>query len=295
VRFIAALANVDEGAWETAPERLTARVTPDGRHLAFLTVEAKTLSNYLNTIAPPAEHCQPSLENKLEGDPRCAQVYLYDADTDALTCASCNPAGSRPAGPTELPGWSNPYEGPRYLSEDGSRLFFETRDALSSTDENRRRDVYEFEALGAGSCNAASPDFIATSSGCLSLISSGKSTDETYLLDASGSARDAFFATRSVLTGWDTNENYDVYDARVGGGFPEPPMSAIPCEAESCPGPASAPPPAPAPLTPTFTGPANPKPKKQTKQKGKSKKGKAHKKKGKGKKNHKRADARGAE
>ena len=292
IRFIAALANIDSGSWDSAPERLSARVTADGRHLAFLSVESQVLSKYLNTIAPPGEHCQPNFENKLTGDPRCAQAYLYDAEADSLTCASCNPAGSRPAGPTELPTWSNPYEGPRYLSEDGSRLFFETRDSLSSADENNRRDVYEFEAVGAGSSNSASPDFISASGGCLALISSGKSSDETYLLDAGGSGRDVFFATRSVLTGWDTNENYDVYDARVGGGFPEPPPAAIPCEGEACPAPPTGAPVPPAMLTPSFVGPPNPKPKKQ---KGKKKKQKSQKhkgKKGKGKK-QKRAAAKG--
>lgn len=283
VRFIAGLSDVDGGVWETIPYKRTARVSPDGRHLAFLTIEAKTLSGFDSRIAPPGEHCQPILENKLEGDPRCAQAYLYDADADSLTCASCNPAGSRPAGPTELPVWSNPYEGPRYLSEDGSRLFFESRDALSAADQNGRRDVYQFELAGAGSCSSASPEFVLASGGCLSLISSGESGDESYLVDASASGRDAFFSTREPLTGWDENENYDVYDAREGGGFPEPAAPPSICEGEACKPPPLAPPAAAAPATSTFVGPGNPKAKQQ---KGKKHKPKGKKHKGK-KKRHK--------
>jgi DNA-binding beta-propeller fold protein YncE len=261
LRFIAALSLFDEGDWETAPEKLTARVSPDGRHLAFLTIEAQALSGFVNAIAPPRKGCQPDLENKLNGDPRCPEAYLYDAEAGTLTCASCNPTGSRPLGPAELPSWSNPYEGPRYLSDDGSRLYFESRDALSATDENKKRDVYEFEQEGSGSCGAQSPDFVESTDGCLALISNGRSEDESYLVDASGSGRDVFFATRSVLTGWDTNENYDLYDAREGGGFPEPPPARVACEGEACKPPPAASPVAPTPATPTFQGPANQKPK----------------------------------
>jgi hypothetical protein len=276
VRFIGRLSALDEGDWSRAPETLSARVSPDGRTLAFLTVESQALSQYDNTIAT-GSHCQPNtslVESGLVGDPHCPEAYLYDADANALTCASCSPAGSRPLGPARLPGWSNPFEGPRYLSDDGSRLFFESRDVLSAADRNERRDVYEFEREGSGTCSAESPDFLPSSGACLSLVSDGRSSDESYLLDASASGRDVFFSTRSVLSGWDTNETYDVYDAREGGGFPEPPTPGSPCEGEGCRPPASPPPPPATPATPTFTGPGNPK---QHKHKGHKKK---HKHKG---------------
>ncbi len=284
VRFIAALSDLDEGSWETIPYKRTARVSADGRHLAFLTIETQALSGFDNRIAPPAEHCQPIQENNLEGDPRCAQAYLYDAEAESLVCASCNPAGSRPAGPTELPTWSNPNEGPRYLSDDGSRLYFESRDVLSAADDNGRRDVYQLEREGTGSCSEESPEFALASGGCLSLISSGASTDESYLLDASANGRDVFFSSREPLTGWDENENYDVYDARVGGGFPEPLPPPPICEGEGCKAPPLAPPAAAVPATNAFVGPGNPKAKQPKGKKGNKKhKGKKHK----GKKRHK--------
>jgi DNA-binding beta-propeller fold protein YncE len=256
LRFIAALSNSDEGDWSSAPSTATARLTPDGRHLAFLSIEAEALSDYENAISP-GTHCQPfNVENQLIGDPHCAQAYLYDAESATLTCASCNPSSARPTGPTGLPSWSNPYEGPHYLSDDGSRLYFESRDALSGADENGKRDVYEFEQAGAGTCDSESPSFDSTSGGCLSLISSGRSKDQSYLLDASADGRDVFFSTRQTLVGWDTSENFDVYDARAGGGFPEPSEEAH-CVGEACKPPVLSPPSSSSPGTPSFRGPGN--------------------------------------
>jgi hypothetical protein len=147
-------------------------------------------------------------------------------------------------------------EGPRYLSDDGSRFFFETFDALSAADENGKRDVYEFERAGAGSCTAASPSFDPVGGGCHFLISSGKSSDESYLVDASSNGRDAFFATRERLVGWDTNGNYDIYDAREGGGFPEPSPQPV-CQGEGCKAPPTGAPASPAPATPHIQNPGN--------------------------------------
>jgi DNA-binding beta-propeller fold protein YncE len=303
VRFIARLSALDQFDWSTAPEQLTARLTPDGRHLAFLSIEAEALSGNDNTIVSGG-HCKPSRENNtLAGDPHCPEVYLYDAEAAVLTCASCNPSGSRPIGPATLPAWSNPYEGPRYLSDDGSRVFFESRDVLSAADQNNRRDVYEFERPGAGSCTSDSPAFDAASGGCIFLISSGKSTDETFFIDASADGRDVFFSTRQPLTGWDTNENYDVYDARVGGGFAEPSTVAS-CEGEACKPPPIASPSVIAPATLSFQGqgnavqtpvkskPVKPRPKKPKSKKKKLKKESEKKSKHKASNKHKRATAK---
>ena len=260
-RFIARLAEADEKAWSPSPERLSARLTPDGRSLAFLSVESQALSGYDNRIFPGA-HCGPqygSDELSPNAGPACPQAYLYDAEEDSLTCASCNPSGSRPQGPTELPGWTNAFEGSRYLSEDGSTLFFESRDALLAADENGKRDVYEFEREGSGSCDSENPNFNPESGGCIFLISSGQSEDGSFLLDASADGRDVFFSTRRQLVGWDDNGNYDVYDAREGGGFPEPPPPTPICEGEGCKGASSAPPAlAPSPGSASFQGPGNP-------------------------------------
>ena len=296
VSFIATLAKgLDQGVWESQPKGMSARVSPDGRHLAFLSVEAEALAGYDSTIAS-GEHCQyDPIAEKLEGSPLCAQAFVFDADSGQLRCVSCNPGRTRPLGPTLLPGWTNPYEGPRILADDGTRVFFESFDALLLGDESLKRDVYEFEMPGAGSCASSDPNFDQRSGGCHFLISSGRSSDENYLVDASADGRDALFSTRSPLVGWDENENFDVYDYRVGGGFAEPPTPEEPCSGEACKPPASPAPSTPAPSTPSFTGPGNAKPAKPKPKKHKHKKGKGkgkQKKNGKGKKGTQKKNAK---
>jgi hypothetical protein len=282
--FIARLSIEDQNDWASQPKNLSARVTPDGKHLAFLSHESQALVGYENTIAQ-GQHCQQALnERGLFGGPLCTQAFLYGAEANALSCASCNPTGERPLGPAALPPWSNVYEGPRYLSDDGQRLFFETFDALAQADENGLRDVYEFERPGTGSCTTNSGTFDPVSGGCHFLISAGKSEAQSYLLDASSDGRDVFFSTRSKLVGWDPNENYDVYDYREGGGFPEPAEPQA-CLGEACKSPSPAVPTTTSPASLSFFGPGNakaqkPKPrhKKNKKHRKTKKKPHAHKK-----------------
>jgi NHL repeat len=235
IRFVAGLSGEDSSDWAIKPTVQSARITPDGAHLAFLSTNS--LTGYDNTVGGGAECRLRNLgEDELVGDPECAEAYLYDFESDELSCASCNPSGSRPLGPARLPSWSTPYQQPRYLSDDGSRLFFDTLDSLNPADTDERRDVYEFEQPGSGDCNEESATFVADSGGCLYLISSGTGEggerDESYLLDASSNGEGVFFSTRRRLLETDKDERYDVYDARVGGELPQPPPP--PCEGEGC-------------------------------------------------------------
>jgi hypothetical protein len=157
-----------------------------------------------------------------------SQVYRY-APNAGLTCASCNPTGSRPLGASSIPGARTngsaptPYK-PRALSADGNRLFFDSRDSLVVQDTNNDRDVYEWEAQGTGSCTSAG--------GCIALISSGRASEGALLLDASADGADVFFLTNGSLVPTDPGVT-DVYDARVGGGFP-PPVIPIACVGDAC-------------------------------------------------------------
>ncbi len=233
-RFVAILSSAepDSNDWTTNPSRMTARVSPNGRHLAF--VSTRNLIGYDNTVGGAPGCSVSALTQKLEGSTQCAEVYLYDFGDVGPTCASCNPSGARPVGPSSVPVWNTPYEQPRYLSDEG-RLFFDSYDALDVHDTNGRRDVYEFERPGVGSCTATSQTYSSRSGGCLNLISRGDSTDNSYFLDASTSGNDVFFSTRQTLVSGDEDERYDVYDARVGGGFTS--TTSIECEGESCRGP----------------------------------------------------------
>lgn len=249
LRFIDALAQGgsegsggDAATWSAFPQSHTPRVSPDGRHLAFLSIESLTDQDNLR---------QGSGE-------KTRQLYLYDAVADELICASCNPSGARPLGSAVLTSWAVSPEVPRHLSVDGGRLFFESFDALDPHDTNGMRDVYQFERAGHGDCEPASSAYSAKTNGCLSLISSGKSDEDSYFLDASANGSDVFISTaESLLPSTDSDELYDAYDARVGGGFPPPPPDPKDCADEAqCRGPQVLPPLllAPGSLDPTASG-----------------------------------------
>ena len=143
-----------------------------------------------------------------------------------------------------------PFPQPGNLSREGDgRLFFESLDALSPRDVNGNiQDVYQWEPNGVGSCER--PD------GCVSLISSGASPNDSMFLDSSHSGDDAFFITRQRLLPRDKDEQLDLYDARVGGGIEEPVVPS--CVGEACAGPISAPPAQPSPGSGSFSDPNNP-------------------------------------
>ncbi len=199
------------------PSTGTARVSADGPRLLFLS--KVSLTGYDNTDAN-------------SGLPD-SEVFLYDASgAGSLTCVSCNPTGERPIGPSSIPGAiaNGKAEGstdsykPRDLSEPDSRVFFDSEDSLVALDTNKASDVYEWEAQEVGSCQRAG--------GCLSLISNGKDPEGASFVDASESGEDVYFLTFESLVPSDPG-SADIYDARVGGGFPVP-TPPIPCEGDAC-------------------------------------------------------------
>jgi hypothetical protein len=176
------------------------------------------------------------------------QIYRYELASNTLACISCTPGGDRPSRFSQLSQplpsiqASPPAPEPdafltRNLSSDGDRVFFETSAPLVPQDVNGVNDVYEWERAGSGSCAAEGPS-------CLSLISSGTSTDPSYFGDASSTGGDVFFFTRQALVAQDEDDNNDVYDARESGGLGDQGSHAMrPCEGEVCRGPLEPPPP----------------------------------------------------
>jgi len=206
----------------------TARVSADGTKLLFGSTAALPTTG-------GATYDNTDLTTKAPD----AQLYLYDAAGATLRCVSCNPANSRPMGPSLVPGaiangtapGSPHLYKPRVMSGDGRRVFFESRDALSRHDANvdfasgdSIPDVYQWRASGVGGCGSAN--------GCVELLSSGRVDEAATLIDASQDGSDVFFLTRSNLVGAD-HEAADLYDARVGGGFAEP-LPSLPCVADAC-------------------------------------------------------------
>jgi hypothetical protein len=208
----------DPSSWP--PASGASRVTSGGQRLLF-TSKAK-LTGYDNT-------------DKVTNQPD-AELFLYDASGPGLTCLSCNPKGKRPIGASRIPGaYANgasfaPYK-PRALSANGERVFFTSQDTLVTGDSNSNPitgmgvpDVYEWEAQGEGSCTQVG--------GCISILSNGALPEGATFLDASADGADAYFLTEASLVGIDPGSG-DLYDARVGGGFPEAPPQ-IPCEGDAC-------------------------------------------------------------
>ncbi len=238
------------------PQEKTSRVTPDGGTALFTSYGA---------------------------------LLRYRAGADGavgrLTCVSCNPEG--PSGEVLLAGTAGGIEGSpevfmtRNLSEDGDRVFFETAAKLPGDvntgshpgcypiveGEVTGCNVYEWEAPGEGSCVEGPAPYYALDEGCLFLISSGTSTEQSYFGDASANGDDVFFFTRQALVRSDDDENVDVYDASVDGGAcgvegfppcPHTPKLLPPCRTpEECEPEASEPPVESLPASATFGGPGN--------------------------------------
>ena len=225
----------------------TARVTPDGKHVIFMS--ERSITGYDNTVSHGTSCVDDSIGNPQPA--QCQEVFLYDAETEHLSCVSCNPDGS-PTGPSGIPGGTESsvhlttYQS-RALSEDGSRVFFDTLDGIAPQDTNGSEDVYEWERDGAGGC--------AVAAGCVSLISGGVSQEGSAFVDASTNGSDLFFITREQLVGQDIDQNVDVYDAREGGGVASP--SALACSGSGCQGVPLAPPTFATPPSVTYAGVGN--------------------------------------
>jgi len=238
------------------PREHQARVSPDGRHLIFMSSAA--LLGYDNTDALSGEADQ--------------EIYTYEAGGE-LFCVSCNPTGARPVGRELIDGkfkWSREIwaaaqipllqsqtYAPRALAPDGSRIFFDSTDALVARDTNGRQDVYEWQrAQSTEECEARGAELhVPRAGGCLSLISSGQNRQDSRFIDASEDGTDAFFTTGASLLAQDPGL-IDIYDARVEGGFPSPAPPAASCEGEACQSPPEAPN-DPTPASASFQGAGN--------------------------------------
>lgn len=255
-----------------------ARVTPDGEVAIFMSRQSLTGADSIDRATGEAD----------------AQVFRYEAQAGELACISCAPTGARPAGAelnlngsksqyfyaAKIPGAELQFHASRVLSSDGDRVFFDSVDRLVSTDTNGRSDVYQWEAEGKSECvGADARGYDSESGGCLTLISDGRGSSKNEFIDASADGTDVFFFTGTSLLPQDSGQ-IDVYDARVNGGFPQPPAPPAQCEGEACQ-PPLIPPSEPPNSSETYHGPGNPKSaaehkKKSKKSKKKKKKAKRH-------------------
>ena len=221
--------------WRPALGNRTAEATPDGRALTFMSV--RSLTDY---------------DNRNEAGRPISEVYVYDAVSGKLSCASCNPSGERPLeGAHKLAGYlpvslEDGVSQLRLISEDGGRVLFQSSVPLVAQDVNGKDDVYEWESDGTGSCRL--------SVGCIYLLSDGSSSAPSFLLDGSADGSNVFIATSAQLVPRDENEIYDVYDVRIGVEAPPTPPQ---CTGSGCQGLPGAPPIFATPSSVTFNGVGN--------------------------------------
>ncbi len=194
-------------------------MTPNGRFLLFGSI--RSLTGYDNS-GP----CYVPNDPGGEFGHRCSELYRYDSTTTSLACLSCNPSGAPPVSHALFArsALSSAPAGPvRAMSNDGSSAFFDSADALVPQDTNGTLDVYEWH------------------DGRISLISTGHGSAPSFFLGASADGSNVFLGTHSRLVPEDTDTAGDLYDARIGGGFPVG-SGLGPCEGDACSNPSTAPP-----------------------------------------------------
>jgi hypothetical protein len=165
-------------------------------------------------------------------------LYVYDAGRDQLVRISAPPPGAVAYQCVGAGGVCNattgisheqlPYNqeltglrGERHVGvaeDDGGNLegvFFESRIAFVPEDTNGdRMDVYEWR------------------DGEVSLLSPGNSGNSAFFTGNSADGRDVFFWTEQRISPGEIDDaDGDVYDARIGGGLPDPPAAPVLCAA----------------------------------------------------------------
>jgi hypothetical protein len=221
--------------------RLVARLDVDDQGIgSYLASDDLRYFAFVSTSQPTGfDNTDPMCAGRRNG---CAEVYVYDALRGSLRCATCvnTDGGNRDSdlGPQEA---SISAYVSRAVLNDG-RVFFTSREALVAGDTNGKLDVYQWQ------------------DGVNTLISSGKSPQDSVFAEASADGRDVFFRTYDELVSGDVDQEPDLYDARVNGGIAaqnQPIPAPRVCGEDACQGPLTA---APGPLvtgSASFVGPAS--------------------------------------
>jgi hypothetical protein len=229
-RFIGTLASDDGLVWYVEDRSRPVESTPDGEFLVF-TSSADLTAGDTSTAAQVFEY-----DARTE---RLRRVSVgqdgYDDDGNTTEEADAASIGSFRALPVFEGVTSASHTTARAMSDDGSRVFFESADALTpQTLPGLPSNVYEWEAEGTGSCA------VGDGEGCVYLISDGRDdsrtqggTPSTRWVATDASGEDALFETADQLVPADTDTQLDLYDARVGGGFAEPQRTSE-CGGSAC-------------------------------------------------------------
>lgn len=298
--LVAVLSSEDIPDWgKEAGElaELTAAVSPNGEWLTFSS--SRSLTGFDNRDRASHEPDQQVYEfHASTGQLTCASCNAARSRPHGVTRQQINTGDGGKTGGFQREGGSSwiaatlPGRTPtidvstatyqsRYLSDTG-RLFFDSSDALVPKDTNNTMDVYEYEPEGAGGergCSRASENggvtfksahnvqvegrTVQEGAGCVGLISSGESANESAFLDATESGSEVFFLTSAKLLPQDVDTSYDVYDARecttASPCLPAPVPQPPPCDNEASCRPAPTPQPGifAASGSATFSGPGD--------------------------------------
>jgi hypothetical protein len=227
-QFIAGLAPSDSEDWQPSAGAFGSGFSAETEP-GHLTASAE--------VAPSGDGVVFHSGRNLTGSSNSGGIFVYDTSEQKLYCAVCElgagGATTRLAVPTSATRL------PRWISDDGSRVFFQAEGLLPQA---AAESVYEWERDGAGSCESAG--------GCVSLLSDG--SHPAVFLDASANGGDAFLLTRAHLLAGERGDDAVIYDAHVGLSLSKPV-----CTGTGCQGVPPAPPVFATPSSVTFTGGGN--------------------------------------
>lgn len=197
------------------------------------------------------------------------ESYSYDGTEQVVLCVACNsPYNPQP----KLPSTYIEEGGPDFLqaplitpaSANGNLVFFDTPSALLPNDINGEIDPSEFDEFSSAFSPSSDVyewrrhgiDGCELRQGCLALITNGINGYKNMLLGTDPSGENVFIATESQLVAQDNDNQMDVYDVRVDGGYPAPDPLPLQCEGDACHNPTN-PPNDPTPATSVHEGPGN--------------------------------------
>jgi len=261
VAFVVVLPASESERWSNAGRQMN--VTPDGRFLVFTSHGLLTADDTSSAAT---------------------QVFRYDAQTGQLIRISIGEHGFNDNGNAGVAGISQTGDGAGdaaivtdnsslhrrdpSMSHDGAYVFFQSPVALTAQALNNVPIDSGRELAGNAYVDLAQ-NVYEWHEGHVYLISDGRDTavaglhqmgtgtvSAARLLGSDGTGANVFFETADRLVGQDTDTQVDVYDARIGGGFPYVPPVAS-CEGEGCHGIPQAPPSLSAGVSASFSGAGN--------------------------------------
>lgn len=211
------------GMWTVASS--AAQSTPDGESLVF-TSEAQLTPNATSGSR---------------------QVFDYAAATGALTMLSAGAGDDAATIPVQY------YRGAEASGAPAATT--QTAQNLGAVSADGKYLVFTSEAVLAEGAIAGNQNMYEYWEGRLALLYDGQQPPDggasPVLEGIDSSGNDVFFTTGAQLLPADTDTAFDIYDARVDGGFPASPATPG-CEGEACLGPITA------PLTPVTIGSTSP-------------------------------------